>query len=139
MVALTDAVLYAYVQTRGSTTRSAFSLRRLDVLDAWEEGVRFFDEAGETGFADVARRVYCTRVMDARFTCKKNAPREREALNNLRLRAAQTYNEVKKIRRYIDCSTRKALAYRIKFFAGRRCYPLYALLFVRFSRRHTYI
>jgi len=139
MVALTDAVLYAYIQTRGSITRGAFSLRRLDVLDAWEEAVRFFNEAGETGLADVSRRVYCTRVMDARFACKKKAPREREVQTSLRLRSAEAYNYIKKITRYMDCTARKAFAYRIKFLIGRWCYPLYALFFVRFSRRHMYI
>jgi len=138
-VAITDAVLYAYIQTRGSITRGAFSLRRLDILDAWEEATRFFNEGNETGLADVARRVYCTRVMDARFVCKKKAPCESEAHKNLRLRSVQAYDEVKKITRYMDCSARRALAYRMKFFTGRWCYPLYALCFVRFSRRHTYI
>ena len=130
-ITIIDAVLYAYVQSGSSVMRCAFTLQRLDVLDAWQEGVRFFSEAGERDLEKIAKRVYCSRVFDALHVCKKMIPGEREALRLLRLRAADAYGEVKFFTDYADCSRRRALAYRIKLIIGRWCPPLYALLFIR--------
>ena len=135
-ITIIDAVLYAYVQSGSSVMRCAFTLQRLDVLDAWQEGVRFFSEAGERDLEKIAKRVYCSRVFDALHVCKKMIPGEREAMRLLRLRAAVAYGEVKSFTDYADCSNRKALAYRVKLFLGRWCPPLYALLFMR---ARTYI
>lgn len=130
-IVLTDAYSYAYVQTADSITRSAFSLKRLDVLDAWMEGVRFFSEAGEPDLAHIARRIYCSRVFDARYVCGKLLPHERGALNMLRLRAKRAYTETGKIKGYIDCSEWKAISYRIMLLIGRWCPLLYGVIFVR--------
>jgi len=138
-IAVIDARLYAYVISSGGYTNGAFTLQRFDALDAWREGVRFFTSAGEAGLADIARRTYCTRSMDARYICKINLPREREVRRRLRLRSIDAYDDVKKITRYTDCNALKTFVYRVKFFTGRWCYPLYALCFVRFSRWRTYI
>jgi len=129
-IAITDAVLYAYVQSDGSIMRSEFSPRRLEALDSWQQGVRFFSAAGETDLANIARRVYCSRVLDARCICRRLIPNEREVLRMLRNRAAEAYRDAKPARRYIDCSKLKAHGYRLKFFLGRWCPPPYSLLFV---------
>lgn len=129
-ITLTDSRLYAYVLSRDSIMRGAFTLQRLDILDAWQKGVRFFSDIKEPDLALVARRVYCCRVFDARCICKKMMPREREAANQLRRRAAEAYRDVKAIRRYADCSSGKALAYRLKLLLGRWFPPLYSLIFV---------
>ena len=130
-IALTDAVLYAYVQSDGSIMRSDFTIRRLDILDAWHEGVRFFKAVGEPELAHIARRVYCTRVFDAQCICKKCIPHEGEVISGLRQRAHEAHRDAKPIRGYIDCSPIRAFAYRVKLFLGRWCLPLYGLLFVR--------
>ena len=130
-IAITDAVLYAYVQSEGSLMRREFTAQRLDVLDAWEEAVRFFKAAGEPDIENIARRVYCTRVFNARCVCKKLIPHESEVLSQLRLRSIEAYREAKPIRGYIDFSVSKALAYRLKLFLGRWCLPLYDFLFMR--------
>jgi len=130
-IAITEARLYAYVQSQGSLMRSASTSNRLDKLDAWQEGVRFFSEAGDYELVHIARRVYCSRVFDAVCVCKKYIPQEREIISKLKSRGADAYRSAKPIRGYIDCSTRKAFAYRIKLFLGRWFRPLYAALFMR--------
>ena len=130
-ISITEAVLYAYVQSEGSIMRSTFSTRHIfDALEAWRKGARFFSAAGEADLADIARRVYCSRLLDACCLCKKMVPDEKDAMRNLRQRAAEAFREVKAIRRYIDCSKLKAHGYPIKFLLGLWCPPLYARIFM---------
>ena len=132
-IAIINAKLYAYVQTDGSIMRGEFKPKRFDALDAWQEGVRVFDSAGDADLANIARRVYCFRTFDACVICKKELPQQKELLRTLKARAAEAYGEVKSIRGYYDCSPRKELAYRVMLFAGRSCLPLYELIFMRRS------
>jgi len=130
-IAITDAVLYAYVQSAGGIMRSGFSPRHLlDALEAWQQGARFFSEAGEADLANIARRVYCSRMLDARCICKRLMPNEIGAMQKLRQRAAEAYRDVRAVRKYIDCSSLKARVYPLKFLLGLWCPPLYARIFV---------
>jgi len=130
-IAITDAILYAYVQSEGSIVRSEFTVQRFDALDSWEEGVRVYSAAGDTDLSSIAKRVYCSRVFDAWHICKNMLSHEHETLQQLRLRSIKAYCGVKHVRNYIDCSHFKALTYRLLFFLGRWCLPLYGFLFVR--------
>jgi len=130
-VAVSDAVLYAYVNVEGSIMRSGFTARRLDVLDSWLEGVRFYSGVHDLDLERIARRVYCCRVYDARCIVRRMLRNERGLYAQLAQRAAGAYREARSIRSYADCSPLRTLAYRIKLFTGRRCLPLYSLLFVR--------
>ena len=130
-IAVTDAVLYAYVQTGDSIMRSGFSARHLDVLDAWQEGVRFFSEIGETELADIASRVYCRSVINALCVSMKMIPEDSGALYSLRLRSSEALGKLRHIKIYADCSRVKAITYRLKYTFGRLCPPLYGFLFMR--------
>ena len=130
-VVIMDSVLYAYVQSDGSLLRREFTTTRFDVLDAWEAAVHLFETEREDDLLHIARRVYCSRVFDAKCACKKYLPLERETLSLLHRRAVKAYGEAKPIRGYIDCSSSKSFAYRVKLFIGRWCIQLYFLLFVR--------
>jgi len=130
-IAITDAVLYAYVQTEGSIMRSALYPRHLfDAIDAWLQGVRFFSEAGEADLANIAHRVYCSRLLDACCICKKMLPGDTDALRKLRQSAAEAFREVRAISRYADCSMLKAHGYKLKFFLGLWRPALYARIFM---------
>lgn len=137
-VAVTDGVLYAYVQSGNSIMRRSFTPERLDVLDAWQESVRFYSKAGEADLLRVALRVYCSRVQDAQCICGRLIPLEHEVLRSLRFRAKEAYKGLRQVRwrpgssrGYADCTFTKAIAYRFKLMLGRLCLPLYGLLFVR--------
>lgn len=130
-IVILDAVLYAYVQSAESIMRSAFSPVRLDALDAWEEGVRFFTAVDEPDIARIAKRVYCSRVFDAQWICREKIPQARDIHRQLYLRGKEAYREVRGFYRYADCSTFKALGYRLMFLLGRWCPSLYGRLFVR--------
>lgn len=130
-VVLTDAVLYAYVQTRDSIMRSRFTANRLDVLDGWLEGVHFYNSAGEPGLEHIARRVYCCRMFDARCICRKALRGDHSLNKNLRTGSHSAYIDAKPFSGYEDCSMVKAIAFRLKLLLGRFCIPLYSLLFVR--------
>jgi len=130
-VVVLDANLYAYYMAPGSTMRKPFSLKRLDALEAWKEGVSFFEQVGERDFSDIARRILCNRLFDAYGICKKQLPDERDIHKQLRDQAIQTYREVRSIRHYIDLSPKRAFAYRIKQITGRYLPALYTLVFLR--------
>jgi len=130
-VVVLDAHLYAYYMAPGSTMRRPFSLKRLDALEAWNEGVRFFEQVEERDFSDIARRILCNRLFDAYGICKKQLPDERCIHKQIRDQAIQTYREVRRIRHYIDLSPERALAYRIKQIIGRYCPALYTAMFLR--------
>ena len=129
-VTLTDAALYAYVQTGGSIMRSPFTAKRLDVLDGWLEGVHYFCSVKESDLEHIARRVYSCRLFDARSICKKALPGDSELDKRLRLSSHEAYNSAKPFTGYIDCSAAKAFAFRLKLFLGRFFLPLYGFLFV---------
>jgi len=130
-IAITEATLYAYVQSEGSIMRSTFSTRHIfDALEAWRQGVCFFSAAGEADLASIARRVYCSRLLDARCICEKMVPDEKDAMRKLRQSAAEAFREVKAVQRYMDCSTLKAHGYPLKFLLGLWCPPLYARIFM---------
>ena len=135
-IAITNAVLYAYVQSEGSLMRTKFSIRNLDVVDAWQEAIRFFSKENRPEIVHIARRVYCCRIFDACCICKSEIPHESVTLNSLNRRAREAYREAKPIRGYIDCSRSKSFAYWLKLFAGHWCMPLYNAVFVR---NRTYI
>ena len=130
-VVLSDARLYAYYQSPDSIMRSAFTLKRLDALDSWREGVRLFEELGDRDLADIAQRVYCNRLFDAFCLCKKFLPHEREVLRLLRLQAIDAYTEVMSVRSYIDQSPKVAFAYRGKQIIGRYFPAIYSAMFLR--------
>jgi len=130
-ITIMEAVLYAYFQSEESVMRSAFSPKYLDILDAWQEAARFYNEKREYDLENIARRVYCSRVLDARCICGKLIPNEKETLRRLRLRAAEAYREAKPVKGYIDCNTLITYAYRIKLFIGRWSPPLYSFIFLR--------
>jgi len=135
VVVVLDSHLYAYYMAPGSTMRKPFSLKRLDALEAWNEGVRFFTEVGEHEYSDIARRILCNRLFDAYNICRKKLPDEREIHKNLRLRSIDIYSEVRGTRSYIDLTPRITFAFRVKQFIGRYSPPLYSVLFIK---KHTY-
>jgi len=128
---ITDARLYAYYQSPDSIMRKPFSLRRLDALDSWREGIRFFEQAGEQGLLDIARRVYCNRLFDAYGLCKKLMPDEHDAHARLRLEAIVTYREVRSVKTYIDLPPKRDIPYRVKQFVGRYIPALYSCMFLK--------
>jgi len=130
-VVVSDARLYAYYQSPDSIMRSAFTLKRLDSLDSWQEGVRFFEELGDRELADIALRVYCNRLFDAFCLCKKFLPHEREVLRQLRLRAIDAFMEVRRVRSYIDQPLTVMLLYRGKQIVGRYFPAVYSAMFLR--------
>jgi len=129
-VTITDAALYAYVLNDDSVMQRAFGPEHLGALDAWQEAVRFFSQAGDKELENIARRVYCSRLFDALAICGKLLPDERELNTSLKARAADAHMRAKPIRGYIDVPPYMAFAYKFKFFLGRRSLPLYAALFV---------
>ena len=130
-IVISDALLYAYYQRIGSIMRRPFTLARLDALDAWHEGIRYFEKVGEHDLFDIARRVYCNRLFDAYGLCKKLLPEERDTHVQLRRQANNAYREVRSVRSYIDLSAARTFAYKGKQFIGRYFPALYFALFLK--------
>jgi len=135
-VVISDAYLYAYYLSPGSIMRKPFTLQRLDVLDAWREGVVFYEKAGDRELYDIARRVYCNRLFDAYGVCRRLLPAESGTHKQLRRQAITAYNEARRVNSYIDLSLSKALLNRGKQFLGRYFPAVYAAIF---TRSRTYI
>ena len=134
-IVIIDAYLYAYYQSPDSIMRSPFTLARLDVLDGWYEGVRIFEQVAEPEFANIARRVYLSRLFDAYGLCRKFLPNERNIINNLRQKAIEKYDTMKLIHSYVDLTQKQVFLYRVKWFVGRYAPTLYYVLFLRNRNR----
>jgi len=130
-IVISEACLYACYQSSGSITRGPFTIKRLDALDAWLEGVNFYREVNEKELYDIARRVYCTRLFDAYGLCTKFLPDEQEKRKLIRNQAINAYREIKRIRSYVDLTFMRALAYRKKLFIGRYFTKIYSMIFLR--------
>jgi len=130
-IVITNAYNYAYYQSPGSIMRKPFTLKRLDGLDAWHEGVRFFEQADEPELLDIARRVYLNRLFDAYGLCKKFLPNERKIHKHLRRQAIEVYKIVRRTRSYVDMHPRRTFLYRIGQFIGRYFPMLYNILLLR--------
>jgi len=130
-VVISESYLYAYYQSPESIMRKPFTVKRLDVVDAWREGVIFFEKTGDRELFDIARRVYCNRLFDAHGICKKLLPDDRETHIKLRNKAVDIYREIRTIRSYADLSPVKFITYRLKQFIGRYFPSAYAALFLR--------
>jgi len=130
-IVLSDARLYAYFLSPGGIMRKPFTLERLDALDAWEEGVRYFKSIGDFELQDIARRVYCNRLFDAYGICKKLLPGERRTHERLRQRGVAAYDDTKRIRAYIDLPFIKKIMYHGKQAIGRYFPFLYSALFLK--------
>lgn len=135
-VCLTGAHMYAYRQTPGSIMHSGFGVERLDVLKAYRRGVEIFEEANEPDFANIAKRVYCNRVLDACGMCRLHLPHETEKLKQLRQEARAQVRQVKKIKKYIDISGRQRLLHRAKQTLGLCAPRVYDRVFLK---NRTYI
>ena len=134
-IVIIDAHLYAYYQSSSSIMRSQFTLARFDVLDGWYEGVRFFNQVAEPEFANIACRVYLSRLFDAYGLCGKFLPNERDMRKSLRRKAIETYNTMKLVHSYIDLKQNKVFLYRTKWFVGRYFPAIYYVLFLRHRTR----
>jgi len=130
-IVLSDARLYAYFLSPGGIMRKPFTLERLDALDAWEEGIRFFKSVGDFELYDIARRVFCNRLFDAYGICKKLLPCERNTHKRLRQRSIDAYGDIKRIRSYIDLSFMQYVLYHGKQIVGGYCPYLYSALFLK--------
>ena len=129
-IVISDAQLYCYFMSPNSIMRAPFSLKRLDALDSWLEGVRYFEQIGDRELTDIARRVYCNRLFDAYGLCKKLLPAEKETIKKLRRQSIETFSEVRRTRSYIDLPAKRAFAYRGKQLIGRYLPALYTALFL---------
>jgi len=130
-IVISDARLYAYYQSPDSIMRAPFSLARLDALDAWLEGVRYFHDVGDRELEGIANRVYCNRLFDAYGLCKKHFPGEHGLIKQLRRDAVVAFGDGKSLRSYDDMSAKRAFAYRGKQLLGRYFPPLYTALFLK--------
>ena len=82
-IAWIDESLYCYTQRENSITSQPFSMKRLDVLGAYPERRKFFEEQGETKY--VVREEYCylSALLDFYFIIKKRLPEERKKTKEL--------------------------------------------------------
>ncbi len=88
----TDAPLYYYRQRPGSITQQKFSLKRLDVLEAYKRRRAFYLEQQEEDYA--LREEYCQLSAYLNFYAlvKKHLPQERETLRQLRQDYGKLYH-----------------------------------------------
>lgn len=131
-IVVIDAKLYAYMQSSGSIMRSGYSLKRLDVLDAWQEGVRFYNSVDEQALSRAAGDLYCYNIFTERYLCKKYLPHEREVQRQLHQRMKTVYREAKPFRNEITTTPfGRYIIHRVCMFIGRWCPPLYDRLIIQ--------
>jgi len=130
-VVMLDAYLYAWLIHPASITQKQFSLSRLDALDAWQEGVRFYEQVGKLDYLAIAMRVYCNRLFDAYGISKKLLPNEIETHKQIRLESINVYKKIRYVYSYVDLSLAIFVLYRGKQIIGRYWPALYSFLFLR--------
>lgn len=130
-VASSESRLYAYYQSPVSIMRQKFSIKRLDILEAYRYRIAYYEKKGEADIVDITRRVYCNRLFDAYWLCRRFLPEEKETLQNLRKMAKEEYRKVRKIGSYLDLTPKKHRLMRVKQIIGRYFPLIYKNVFVK--------
>jgi len=93
-IAVTSKRLYMYYQSDNSVIRGKYNSKRLDIFDALEERIRFFNERNLNELRDKATLAYCYGIIEAYNKCKKHIPNYQDALKELMDKHKRMYKKV---------------------------------------------
>lgn len=111
--------LYGYFSAPESITRSRFSLKRLDWLDAMDDRIRYFEEKGEEPQAAYAKRARADGAIHYYYPLKEELPTEKQQQKRLK---AYVKEEVK------DKNANLSFSKRAGYWTFLLSAPLYRIL-----------
>ena len=82
-LAIVRQPLYAYFKNAGGIMGSSWSLKRLDMLDALEERLIFFQKNGYSNAFEIEKKHYLWHIMDSIKHVDEKTPEEKRAKHNL--------------------------------------------------------
>ena len=94
-VVLIDECLYYQYERKGSITRSDYSLKSLDAVEAVEERCRFIKSQGNDKMIFLAYRDYLRRVQFHYYSLKKYFPDNKRERDMIREQYNKRYVEIK--------------------------------------------
>lgn len=89
-MAVTSNVLYYYRQVQTSITNGEFNIKRLDVLEALEERVKFFEEKKEEKLYKLAIIEYQKKLITYYMNCKSYLSNSK----NIQKEILKTYKKI---------------------------------------------
>ena len=82
-IILSDYMMYYHYAREGSITKSRYTLKSLDAVDAIEDRCKYFEETGDTELIFLAYRDYLRRIQFHYYSLRKYFPEENERINSL--------------------------------------------------------
>ena len=120
-VVYSKAVLYYYRQRKDSIMGQGFNIRRLELLDALEEAIKFYQENQETELAGEAATRYLNVLMSYYGRMKEDCKEEKEKTAKLYERFLKAYKT------YKDVSLAQGKR-RFLYYCFAHCYGLYRII-----------
>ncbi len=99
-ISIVSSNLYCYRQTTNSIMRSAFNMKRLDVLDGLKEKIYFFKNKNEVDLYYLSVSKYLSSIRFLYSNIKRSYPNENEKLSHLKSEYRNYYNISKSYRKY---------------------------------------
>jgi len=93
-IAVSSKQIYMYRQSVSSAMGSKYGRKRLDVFDAFEERIRFFDERGLDELREKTLVIYSYYLIDAYNKSKKYIPDSQDILKELMGKYRRAYKKV---------------------------------------------
>ncbi|WBW98616.1 glycosyltransferase family 2 protein [Oceanirhabdus sp. W0125-5] len=92
-VVVTDAKLYYYLQRSNSITGSTYSIKRLEKLEALEEGIKFFKNEENNELTYLAEFRYLFNIQIAYYRVKYEMNYNKEIMDKLKIQYNQKFRE----------------------------------------------
>lgn len=90
-----DGVLYYHFERQGSITKSNYSLRSLDAVEAMEDRYRFFEQNGNDRLTVLCYKDYLRRVQFHYYSVRKYYPEQLDTLDYITEKYEVFYKKIK--------------------------------------------
>jgi glycosyltransferase involved in cell wall biosynthesis len=92
----TNKPLYYYRITPNSITTSKFSKKRLDIIDIYDEKIRFMKDINNTDLYSKTLKWYLFSLINCYFECSKNIQDGESYLNSIKVKILEAYKNYSK-------------------------------------------
>lgn len=95
-ITYTNKPLYYYRITPNSITTSKFSKKRLDIIDIYDEKIRFMKDINNTTLYSKTLKWYLFSLINCYFECSKNIQDSQAYLTSIKVKISETYKSYSK-------------------------------------------
>lgn len=108
LIVYDDTPLYYYRQRKDSITGKNYNLKRLDVIEAYEDRIEFFQKKGYKGLMIKAQEKYLDLLIEQYYLVQEYYPQERKIYSNIRYKFKKYY-----LNNAIKISFKNCLKYKL--------------------------